>query len=210
MRRYPHKQNPAGRGFTLVEVMVVVVIIGMLAAILVPVLGGIIRRTNEAAVKVEINSMGNAIADFKATATSQLSFKKNDVLTVLGMAGKWIKARDAAGSEGLVPSNYVRSPAVYDAVHTAKSPAPKAAARPTSKVDRTMTAESAGTGEVATAFAKFEAPKNMSTNQMSFAKGDKFVVLEHRGQWLKCRDSTGKIGLVPGNYVRVAPADSSA
>ena len=66
MRRYPQKQNHAGRGFTLVEVMVVVVIIGMLAAILVPVLGGIIRRTNEAAVKVEINSMGNAIADFKA------------------------------------------------------------------------------------------------------------------------------------------------
>ena len=66
MRRYPHKQNPASRGFTLVEVMVVVVIIGMLAAILVPVLGGIIRRTNEAAVKVEINSLENAIADFKA------------------------------------------------------------------------------------------------------------------------------------------------
>ncbi|GIS60551.1 MAG: hypothetical protein CM1200mP2_27760 [Planctomycetaceae bacterium] len=44
----------------------VVVIIGMLAAILAPVLGGIIRRTNEAAVKVEINSLENPLADFKA------------------------------------------------------------------------------------------------------------------------------------------------
>jgi len=52
-------------GFTLVEIMVVVVIIGILASILVPVLGGIIRRTNEAAVKVEIHSLENAIADFK-------------------------------------------------------------------------------------------------------------------------------------------------
>jgi len=53
-------------GFTLVEIMVVVVIIGILASILVPVLGGIIRRTNEAAVKVEIKSLESAIADFNA------------------------------------------------------------------------------------------------------------------------------------------------
>jgi len=53
-------------GFTLVEIMVVIVIIGILAAILVPVLGGILRRTNEAAVKVEIHSLESAISDFKA------------------------------------------------------------------------------------------------------------------------------------------------
>jgi prepilin-type N-terminal cleavage/methylation domain-containing protein len=65
-RKLNRKHRSPRTAFTLVEIMVVVVIIGILAAILVPVLGGIIRRTNEAAVKVEIHSLENAIADFRA------------------------------------------------------------------------------------------------------------------------------------------------
>ncbi len=53
------------RGFTLIEIMVVIVIISILAAILVPVLGNITRRARETAVKVEITSLENAIADFR-------------------------------------------------------------------------------------------------------------------------------------------------
>jgi general secretion pathway protein G len=63
------KPNPKHRSprtaFTLVEIMVVVVIIGILAAILVPVLGGISRRAKEAAVKIEITSFESAISDFR-------------------------------------------------------------------------------------------------------------------------------------------------
>ncbi len=59
------KYHSPRTAFTLVEIMVVVVIIGILATILVPVLGGISRRAKEAAVKIEITSFESAISDFR-------------------------------------------------------------------------------------------------------------------------------------------------
>ena len=52
----------------------------------------------------------SAIANFVKTSAGQLSFAKGDVLVVVRKRGAWWLARDAAGNEGLVPSNYVVGP----------------------------------------------------------------------------------------------------
>ncbi|RMG34263.1 MAG: prepilin-type N-terminal cleavage/methylation domain-containing protein [Planctomycetota bacterium] len=54
-------------GFTLVEILIVIVIISILIALLLPALGNIQRRAREARVRSEIASLEKALADFKTT-----------------------------------------------------------------------------------------------------------------------------------------------
>lgn len=53
------------RGFTLVELLVVIAILGILVALLVPVVWGAVRTANDARVSAEINSMAQALASFR-------------------------------------------------------------------------------------------------------------------------------------------------
>ncbi|SMP76796.1 prepilin-type N-terminal cleavage/methylation domain-containing protein [Neorhodopirellula lusitana] len=57
----PQRQRP---GFTLVELMVVIAIIGVLAAALVPAINGVISRAKVASIKLETGSIASAIDQY--------------------------------------------------------------------------------------------------------------------------------------------------
>jgi prepilin-type N-terminal cleavage/methylation domain-containing protein len=54
------------RGFTLVELMVVILILAALIALLLPALSGAVKTARNAAVGAEINQLAQALASFKA------------------------------------------------------------------------------------------------------------------------------------------------
>ncbi len=70
-RSNPSPRRPSGagrrpRGFTLVELMVVMLVLAVLIALLLPALNGALRTSRNAAVGSEINQLAQALNAFKA------------------------------------------------------------------------------------------------------------------------------------------------
>ena len=55
------RQNHARGGFTLIEILLVVVIIGILAAVAIPRLGGRVKQAQIAAAQADVNNIGMAL-----------------------------------------------------------------------------------------------------------------------------------------------------
>ena len=56
----------SGNGFTIVELLIVIVIIGVLAAIVVVAYSGITRKTRDAAVQSEVKNFGKTVEIYQA------------------------------------------------------------------------------------------------------------------------------------------------
>ncbi|MCQ4638024.1 prepilin-type N-terminal cleavage/methylation domain-containing protein [Anaerovorax odorimutans] len=83
-KRVTKKQNTR-RGFTLVEVIVVLVVLAILAAVLVPTMIGWIRKANEKAAIVEAENILRAAQTFavEMAANPDAEWKENDGTIVL-------------------------------------------------------------------------------------------------------------------------------
>ena len=65
IRRRPG-EGRGPRGFTLVELLAVILILAVLIALLLPALNGALKTARNAAVGAEINQLAQALASFKA------------------------------------------------------------------------------------------------------------------------------------------------
>ncbi len=67
MKAYLNQNGRCGRrgGFTVVEILVAITVIAILAAMLIPVVGGAMRRANEFAIQSEMSQLDMAIEQFK-------------------------------------------------------------------------------------------------------------------------------------------------
>ena len=66
------------KGFTLIELMAVIAIIAILAAVLVPTVNGYIQRAKKTAIITQVRNVVSAVETYNATAGSKDQIEKKD------------------------------------------------------------------------------------------------------------------------------------
>jgi type II secretion system protein G len=111
------------KGFTLIELLIVIVVIAILALIVFPRLMGASRRAKDSALKVNLRTLRNAIAQYEAdcgfvpTALTDLTGATTDAtLPVTAYKGPYLKNEGAViDSSGGIPVNpYADASAAID------------------------------------------------------------------------------------------------
>lgn len=104
------KRNTAGPGFTLIELMIVVAIIGVLAAIAIPKFSELIRKSNEGTNRGNLGALRSALSIYYSDMEGNWP---TDNLASLTANGKYLKAIPEykavgyhAGSSGVCASLY--------------------------------------------------------------------------------------------------------
>ncbi|MFA5141232.1 MAG: prepilin-type N-terminal cleavage/methylation domain-containing protein [Elusimicrobiota bacterium] len=77
---------PKGRGFTLIELMIVVAIIGILAAIAIPKFATLIRKSNEGATRGNLGAIRSAMSIYYGDMEGQYP----DTMTALTLNAKYL------------------------------------------------------------------------------------------------------------------------
>lgn len=78
-----------GRGFTLVELLVVITIIGLLVAIMVPAVSIVLNNTRNARISMEISSLAQAIEAYKLDAGDYPPNFDNGMVVARHIAKRW-------------------------------------------------------------------------------------------------------------------------
>ncbi len=101
------KLNKKKKGFTLIELMAVIAIVAILAAVLVPTVSGYINRSKKTALLTQIRTAINAVESYNATATVEID-KNTTVAQLVERVGAANKPTNGAENGVLVTQELLK------------------------------------------------------------------------------------------------------